>query len=168
MWSEEKLKLYSRVLYTAGAVALILPLSQVVFRAYPAQMHNLQWRFGVMGIAFTSIDECLVGLAMITGAAALRGSWGTVRAIGVLALVAAVVAAGAAGLYVLDAVQLRELVREADKARVSKGLIAGGVAAAVAVLAFLIIGRAAWNMSRPGDRTQGVFSYGLARSQLPE
>jgi hypothetical protein len=142
-----------------GLYLIAVPLTDLLTRAYPLNVHNLQWRFGLMGIAFTNLGTIVLGFLMLVLAAAVRGHGTLLRIISVLSFVSGVFVLVTLGLYMLDAVQLRQAAPAAVKIVVVKAGLTAGVASLTGAAGLLGLGVAGWRMSSR-RRASGVQGEG--------
>lgn len=143
-------------LYPLGAYLVALPAVDLAARAYPVAIHQVQWRFGLLGLAFTNIGTLLLGLLLIELAAVVRRNrWLLVVLAWLDGLGAAALLLGL-GLYGLDTLQLRKAAGPAVKGLVVKAAITASIAGALAVLAMLGLGIGAWRVVRTARVTAKV------------
>lgn len=134
--------------YPVAALLALVPTIEVTAGAWPFQPGELSWRFGVGGIVLKTLVTPLLGilLAMVAGVALEHRR--TVRALGVLCLVAAVGTVLVAATFTLDFLQLRAIVEP----RMRSGMtVASGTALLMAALiapAAAALGVGGWKATR--------------------
>jgi len=88
-----------------------LPIIELFASAWPAQFHLAQWRFSMASVAGATAITALLGLYFIYWIAVAAGDKGVVWIVSSICGVAAVACIGAAGLFPLDALQMKSAVR---------------------------------------------------------
>ena len=129
------------LLYLAGiliAVDQIADLTVTVLAA-PVALDSFQWRFGVYGLLATRVSILLVAEVMLFIAAVGLDHSNMLRALGLLNMVLALAALAGLGLFALDALQLRHLVRSGAARRYDTATLR---AAGVAILGSILL---AWS-----------------------
>jgi hypothetical protein len=119
------------LLYLAGFLIAVDQLADVLVTVLstPVAFDSVQWRFGVFGLLATRTSVLLMAEVMVFAAAVGLDHRNMLVALGVLNLVAALGVIAAVGLFALDALQLRSMVREGAASRYdSASLRAAGVA----------------------------------------
>ena len=153
MLSEENLLRYVRALYSVGLLLLIVPLVDLTLRALPPQFGTLQWRFSTVGLLLGNYGTLILGVSLIGLTAALLGDRGVLRAVGVGALIMAVVTLAMLVLFGLDAVQLRQLVAVNVKRQVGLSSLGAAITGLIGTVAWFLVGRGAMTASRGGRAT---------------
>jgi len=137
------------LLYVAALMVLIDQSSELVASMYPFRTSDVQWRFGAYGlIVGRTTTMVLVDIMLIVAAAGLRHRL-VVRAWGLLHfLVAATILVGLT-MFVLDALELRRVVRPEAATTVQLAAGRAALVALVAVVYCVWVGIAAFKGSRP-------------------
>lgn len=99
-----------RLLYLCVFLFLAIPAIQAVTQLWPLQVGNIQWRFTAATVLATALVLPAAGLVLGAVAARLSGQKGARLTIGILATVLVVALLAGTGNFVLDALQLREVV----------------------------------------------------------
>jgi hypothetical protein len=134
----ERLKPLALPSYVVAALLVLIPVADTVLALTPLHPGAVAWRFGALGMGSQAVMTPLLGglLALVT--AAILGHRRGVRALQVLAVLAAVLLLAASVLFVLDAAQTRASIRATAKGVFDKASVVAlvkyfiGVATSVA------------------------------------
>jgi hypothetical protein len=107
----ESLRRMTPAAYVVALVFILSPLVDVVTNFYPFDPGSVQWRYGAVGIMSNYLISAVFGLLLGTFAAALSGHTRVLWTFIALNFVLAVALVLILGLFSLDVVQLRNLVR---------------------------------------------------------
>jgi len=146
---DENLSRYAKSLYPAALLLVIVPLADLSLRAFPAQWGSLQWRFGIVGLLFGNFGTILLGAGLIGLIAALCGHRGILRALGYSTLVVAIVTVVMLGLFLLDAVQMRQLANANFKRAILLSASGALFAGLFGTFTLVAMGRGALIAGRP-------------------
>lgn len=105
------------VLVAAGLLIVVDQLAAVLPQLYPFRFDIPIWRYQALLLLVGRLTPVLFAAALIIAGTALAGSRGSLRALGVLTLVLALVMVIVAGGFLLDAVELRRVLNQEEKAR---------------------------------------------------
>jgi hypothetical protein len=106
------------------AVVLITsPLVDLLSTAWPPRASDLSWRYGFVGLAASYLHTPLIGVVMALAVAHVEDHVGTLKALGVVSLVAAVALLPVLALWPMDVLQMRDL----RAPEVQRGVVIGGV-----------------------------------------
>ena len=103
-------------LYPVLLLLILNPMLEVVATSWPLTFDDTRWRVGFLGALLAGILPVLTGLALIALLAALLGHGGVIRAVAVGAFLCTAVLIVCGGLFGLDALQVRRMVRLNAKA----------------------------------------------------
>ena len=98
-------------LFLVGALLVVLPALDLLLNVWPLQPGDFRWRFGVVGLLANFLLTPLLGVALLSGTAALAAAPTARRVVGAVNVAGAVLLALALGLFLLDLVQLRPTLR---------------------------------------------------------
>jgi len=140
---------YVRALYPVGAALVLFPLSDIFSRFFPANLHNLQWRFAVLGLGMSSMSVMIIGVALLGLVAAMRENRPLLRVLAIYSALIAIALLAALGLFGLDTLQLRGLVRNpAAKPQITKMAVTAGIAGVLHLIAFISLTIGLWRATR--------------------
>lgn len=148
MLSDENLQRYTRALYPMAFLLILVPLADLTLRAFPPQFGSLQWRFGIVGLLLGNFGTILLGTSLIGLVAAFNGHRMVLRILGYATLVAAAITLAVLALFVLDAVQMRQLANANYKRTVLFSSIGAMFAGTFGVIVLVSVGRGALAASR--------------------
>lgn len=105
--------------YLVAVLLVAIPWTDTLARVLPARADEVAWRFGALGLSSRALMTPLLGLVLIAGTAVARGHRRVLRALAVVAGLAAATCTVAAGIFALDSLQMRgqvdpEIVQEFD------------------------------------------------------
>jgi chromate transport protein ChrA len=104
-------------LYFLALLLVITPTIDFVTGVQPLAFDNLQWRFGAVGLLAGFLLTPLFGIILAIGVAHYADHWVMQRVIAVVNLVIAGVFLALLVLFVLDTLQLKNLVQEENAAQ---------------------------------------------------
>ncbi|MEQ1855247.1 MAG: hypothetical protein ABL963_02190 [Longimicrobiales bacterium] len=152
-------------LYVFAAMLFASPLIDLFSTAWPPRVGDLSWRYGFMGLAAGYLQTPLLGLVLACAVAYWQNHSATLRMLGLLSIVAAVVLLPLLALWPMDVMQMRGL----RAPEVQSGVAIGGAIQELKYLgAFLVTGilglgcmRTASELSNTSRRqTPGIVSRG--------
>lgn len=143
---------YNRALVASGylaAIALVLfALLDTTIAVLPAQPRLAQWRFAAAGLYSRSLPVLLLGFGIgIALAAALRHRR-MLRLLAVLAALGSALLVAAAGLFLLDAIEVHGIVATEGVFTYRATALAAFVRMLAASLILLVAARGAWLAAR--------------------
>ena len=97
----------ARALYFVAFLLVVTPLMDLVANVYPFSPGDFRWRYGAGGLLSGFLMTPLLGVTLGIAVAAVREHRLALRVQGSLAVAAAVLLLAVAGLFALDALQLR-------------------------------------------------------------
>jgi hypothetical protein len=148
--SDENSQRYYKALFPVALLLILVPLVDLVLRVSPPQLGSLQWRFTAVGLLLGNYGTIILGLALFGLASVLTGSRGRLRAVGYVGVVTSVVTLAIVVLFLLDAVQMRQVVNANAKRLVLTAGLGAMVTAVLGAIALLALGRGALAASRGG------------------
>ena len=98
-------------LYPLLFVLVLLPFADVLLAGTPTRMAEPGWRFGVVGVLLASLPSLAVAITLLAGLTTLLGHHRAQLAVGVVAVLMAIIAGLASLSFGLDALEVRRLVR---------------------------------------------------------
>jgi fucose 4-O-acetylase-like acetyltransferase len=149
--SEENIQRYVRSLYSVAVLLVVVPFADLSLRAFPPQFGSLQWRFGTTGLLLGNLGTILLGIGLFGLVAALSGHRRVLRGLGYAAIVIAVIALAILAMFVLDAVQMRQLANPNFKRAILLSSTGALIAGLIGTLTCIAIGRGAIAASRPSS-----------------
>ena len=99
----------------AGAL-IVVPLLGLAAQSWPPQFGSIQWRFGVGGLLSGTLSNSAVGLLILLWIGFLAGNRWILRSFVAISAGLVIVGAGVLGMFLLDFVQLRQLVEASAQA----------------------------------------------------
>jgi len=103
-----------RLLYLAAFLLVVPPLAQAVTQLWPWALRSIQWRFTAATVLSTALVLPAIGLVLAAAVARAAGQRGGVVTVGVLAVTGVLGLLACTANFVLDALQLREIVSSAN------------------------------------------------------
>jgi hypothetical protein len=153
--SDANIQRYAKSLYPISFLLILVPLMDLTLRALPPQFGSLQWRFGTVGLLLGNFGTILLGTALVGFVAAIAGDRRTLRVIGYVAMLLAVLTVALLALFVLDALQMRQLANANYKRVVllsASGAMFAGILGTIALIAIargaLAASRGSYEVSR--------------------
>jgi hypothetical protein len=122
------------ILYLAAAVILLDQAAILAASIYPVAAGSVNWRFGAVGLAAGRATPFLLADLLLLGAAMFAGHRGFLRVLAVVHVLVAVGILAALGMFVLDTLEIRQLIPLAGRGQA----IASAVRAALALLAVVL------------------------------
>lgn len=93
--------------YFMAAILVVFPLSELVITVWPLHFGTTAWRFGAAGLLSRTLMTPLLGILLAAATAMFFGHRKTLRTVGIVSLVLAVLLVAACGLFALDALEMR-------------------------------------------------------------
>ena len=148
MLSDENLQRYVKGLYPLGFLLMLVPMVDILLRVFPPQFGQLQWRFAAVGLALGNVGTVLLGLGLLGFVAAVLGHRGFLRGLGFFALVLAIVLLAVLALFLLDAVQIRQMAAANFKRQILTSSLGAAFAGGMGMIALFLMGRGALAASK--------------------
>ncbi len=151
--------------YFVMTMLSVIPVVELLAAAFPPQIHQPAWRFGLVGASGAMAITTILGLFFIFTIAMISGDRAVLWVVSGFCAAAAVLCLGAAGMFPLDALQMRAQVKP-------EGITRYNAASAVAFLKILsacvVYATLAISSYRAGGRssTESVRDRGAAASKL--
>ncbi|MDQ6612583.1 MAG: hypothetical protein M3Y64_09120 [Gemmatimonadota bacterium] len=143
-----------RSLYTLGCVLIIVGYIQGIMTTYPLQLGNVQWRFIAAGSTAALFTLPLLGQTLIFAVARITANLNLARVMGVIAALTALMLLMWVGLFVLDTVQLRTIVKSQEMARFNRQAVATAITMITFGIGFSILALSA--LRRPKNAPKPV------------
>lgn len=128
-----------RLLYLSAFLLFFMPYFQAFAGLWPIQMGSLQWRYQATGGLSAIMMLPFIGLCFGLAIARFSGHKGVARLIGVIAALHAVGLVLAMGLFVMDALQLKKIVRDAQMQQFNKGAFTASVTMLMSLVVFIVL-----------------------------
>ena len=159
-------------LYALALLLFLQPFAETASTVWPFRFGEVGWRFAAVGILYTMLPTLLFALLVAAIAAYLLGHRTALRVDGVIAMVLGVGILLLTVGFVLDAVQLRRIVRPEAKGGYDLTVIKALVTAALALVGCAMLGVATFRSGRRlvppgGDRRRARGGEGLLVGQQP-
>ncbi len=97
-------------LYLAGFIVLLDQAAILAASVYPIAAGSVNWRFGAVGLAAGRATPFLLADLLVLAAAMLAGHRTLLRVLALLHLLLGVLLLGALGMFILDTVEIRQLI----------------------------------------------------------
>ena len=102
--------------YAVAAALVLIPLTDASLSLWPWRPGLAQWRFGAIGLLSNALMIPAAGLLIVLVTALVLGHWRTLRVLGALCALGALVTFTSLFLFGLDAIQTRAQVAEVSRA----------------------------------------------------
>ncbi|HEX6645480.1 MAG TPA: hypothetical protein VF037_12435 [Gemmatimonadales bacterium] len=135
-------------LYLLAALLFLQPFIEAAAATWPPRLGEVGWRFASVGILYTMLPTLLFSLLLAATAAFLLEHRTVLRVIGAAALVLAVAIVLLSTGFVLDAVQLRRIVRPDARGGYDLTTVKALVTAIVAITGCAMLGVGAFRATR--------------------
>ncbi|MEO7362972.1 MAG: hypothetical protein ABI120_21745 [Gemmatimonadaceae bacterium] len=112
-----------RVLYLSAFLLFFMPYFQALAGLWPLQLGSLQWRFQATGAMSVIMMLPFLGLVLALAIARPVGHKGVQRLVGTVAALTAVGLIIALGLFAMDALQLKKIIRDAQMNAFNKAVL---------------------------------------------
>ena len=137
-----------RTFYIAGWLLILMPVVQGFSQAWPLRFGNVEWRFGATNLFTGLLMVPYVGLCIVLAIAKYCEQKNIVRLVGFFAAFCTIVLVGGDLLYVLDALQLKAIVKTQEMARFNRGVMQNGFTAVMYTVVFALYSLAALRGSK--------------------
>ncbi|HEV8355781.1 MAG TPA: hypothetical protein VGQ17_03340 [Gemmatimonadales bacterium] len=148
------------LLYLAGILLAADQIADLIstILANPVALDSIEWRFGAFGLAASRVSVFLVADVMLFTAAVARDDRNALRLLGVVNLIIALALVVGVGLFGLDALQLRRLVRSGASRRYDAASIRAAGVSLLGVVLLVWSGIMSFRSSRDskGARKMGA------------
>lgn len=153
--SDMRVKRLLGLLYLAGILLAGDQIADLIstLLANPVAFDSVEWRFGAFGLAVSRVSVFLVADVMLFTAAIARDDRHALRLLGVLNLAIALALVVGVGLFGLDALQLRRMVRQGAARRYDAATIRAG---GVALLGVVVLGWSGITSFRSSGDSRGA------------
>lgn len=142
--------------YVVAFLFVVSPLVDILTNVWPWDGGNPQWRFGLVGVTSNYLISMIFGLLLAALVAAAQGHRATLKVLGVVSVLTAVVLMVLCGSFVLDTLQLRTVVREEQRALFKVGAVKTALKVGASILALLVMAVGTWKASNAGDPNRKV------------
>jgi hypothetical protein len=126
--------------YLLAALLCLQPIIEVSTSAWPPHLGVYGWRFGYLASLSSAFLIPLLGLVLAYLIALQVGDRGVAMAVGALGVLAALCCVAAAGVFALDALQMRVQVRADQVSRFNVNAAWAAAKLVIAALASLVLG----------------------------
>jgi hypothetical protein len=109
--------------YVFGLTLILGPVINLITTVLPVRVGDVTWRYGSLGMAAGYLNTPLLGLGLAIAVAIWQEDLAVLRALGIVATVAAVLLLPVMAMWTLDVLQMREL----SEPEVRAGVLIGGV-----------------------------------------
>jgi hypothetical protein len=147
--SDENLQRYAKGLYPLGILLLLVPLADITLRVFPPQFGQLQWRFATVGLLLGNTGTVLLGLAITGLVAAVSGHRTLLRVLGFVYLLLGIVLLAVLALFLLDAVQIRQMAAANFKRQILVSAMGAAFGGLLGTIALFSMARGALAASKP-------------------
>ncbi len=136
--------------YLLAFILVVASLGDATLSILPAHPEGVAWRFGALGLYGRALVTTMLGLGLAMGIALVRGHRRTLRTLGVVSVVIALLVIVGSALFVLDAAQVTGQVQQSARENLIGASVLALVKAGLCTLFALIGGIGAWKASRRG------------------
>jgi hypothetical protein len=163
MIRRDHIRTFLPALYPVGAFLVLAPLADVLSAAWPFQVSEPAWRFGIIGLEFRSIILQVLGFSVIVGTSSLLGQRSVLRGLSVVAVAAAIVLCAGVVRFVVDYRDLQGLLGQGASPGFDTSAFRAVLAAILAVPVLTTLGGRGFLASRDLEPTGDAL--GTARAQ---
>lgn len=125
--------------YLCAVLLVVVPFLQAGVQLWPLQLDNIQWRFGAASALSSVLLLPFLGLSLATLVARMTDRSGVARVVGALAIVFSLGLMASLALFVLDALQLKAIVRTQAMQSFQGTALRVGAVTALFIVAFLLL-----------------------------
>jgi hypothetical protein len=154
-----------RLCYFTAFLLVFVPLFQSLGGVWPLGFGNVRWRLSATGTFIQNMQLPFMGLVLMLAIARASGDRTISRGVGVVSALCTVAVVVAVGLFALDSLQVRAIVRTAEMAAYNVAVARVGFALLVYVVAFAVVTFVAF---RPREGQQKPASKGSRKSAPDE
>jgi len=127
------------ILYVAAVVVILDQLAILAASVYPVTVDSVNWRFGAVGLAAGRATPFLLADLLLLAGGMLAGHRVFLRFLAGLHVLVAVLLAGTLGLFVLDALEIRQRIPLDARRQALASAVRAAVALAAVILYCLIV-----------------------------
>lgn len=157
--------------YPLGIMLIVIPLAEIVFQSWPATPGAIRWRYGLVGYIGNGLFTPLAGYVLLMLTAILLGHLSMLKTFSVSALLGGLLFLGMVGVFVQDAVALREQVSPQLAQSYDSASLKATASLLLGVVVLLWSGWGGWRAARGASRDRraregagpGVVSRAAAR-----
>ncbi len=149
-----------KAMYLVGALLFINALSEPLLQVWPLRLGDARWRFGAAGLLSAALDTVVLATAVLMMAAMLLRHRRTLRTLGVLCIVTAVVLVAVALMFALDFLQVRAMVNPRVRGPLDLTVLRAIVMMGLSIPTLLFVGIAAWRSTRRSAHAAGATGAG--------
>ena len=132
-----------RILYVTGFVLILVAYAQVFNAVRPFGFGSLQWRLQAMNYLSENLNGPFLGEVIILTVARFSGDKRMARAMGILAALTAIVLIVSLGVFTLDFVQFKAVVKTTEMERFNKAGYSTGLTSLLFMCTSLMLAYAA-------------------------
>lgn len=125
-----------RLLYLCAFLLVFLPYFNAIAQLWPLRLGDVRWRFTAAGTMSGILMLPFIGMSFAMAIARSVGHKGISRLIGGVAVLTVLFLAAGLGLFFLDSLQLKSIVRDAEMSQFLKAVASATVAIVVSIIAF--------------------------------
>lgn len=155
-----------RLLYTAAATLVVVPLLQAGAQIWPLQLGNIQWRFGAANALSSILLLPFLGLLILALTARATESRALARLVGAVGLLFVLGLGASLVVFVLDALQLKTIVSTQMTPQFNTTSARVGSVTVLFILAYLVLTVSAF--AKIGTPTRKATQSGSARPRATE
>jgi hypothetical protein len=144
----ERLRPLAVPVYVVAALLIAIPLADTILSVMPPRPGDVAWRFGALGLGGQAVLTPLLGALLALVTAAVFGHRRTLRAVQIVAALAALVFVAASGIFALDALQTRPSIQAAAKGAVDRASIGALAKYAIGCAALVVFAIASHRLLR--------------------
>lgn len=152
-----------RVLWLLYVVAVVILLDQsleVLSLVWPLRFPIASWRFGTLGLALGKLEFLALADALLLAAAVFLEHRGFLRVLGVVHTVVGLALLAALAVFLLDGIQLRQVVIPERRREMTIAGIRSLILGAAAGMACLIAGISLWRSQRAEPKREQAQARG--------
>ncbi|MEO7996539.1 MAG: hypothetical protein ABI852_03795 [Gemmatimonadaceae bacterium] len=128
-----------RILYLSALLLFFMPYFQAMAGLWPIQVGALQWRFQATGAMSGILMLPFLGLVLALAVARSCGHKGIARIVGVISALTVFGIICALGLFAMDALQLKKVVRDVQMASFNKAVFTATCTLLFSVVTFGVL-----------------------------
>ena len=142
-----------RVLYLGAILLVAVPLLQAGSQLWPLQLSSIQWRFAAVNALSGVLLLPYLGLSLLVLMSRALDSRALARTVGAIAALCTVGLLGSIALFVLDALQLKQIVNSAMMERFNTATVRAGLVTTWFTVAFAVMAVACFRVPRGNSAT---------------
>ncbi|NJD10695.1 MAG: hypothetical protein FIB01_09770 [Gemmatimonadetes bacterium] len=139
---------YSPALYFVAALMLLMPPLDIILSMAEYAWGSAQWRWGAIGLVSGGMLLPIVGVLLASMTAVLAGQLWPNRVVMAVAVVLVLLLLLAAGLFSLDAIEIRHQATAVVRRRFDVAVIKTVLMQLTQALTLLLVVRSAWRADR--------------------